>query len=163
MATDVTFVQATEKDASPIVSLRQRIWGTTYRGIYPDSMIDGYDYAWHTEQELARINNPNYSVYRIVSDGQNIGYLTLKRTDVVILQSLYVVSEYQRQGIGRRAFDFIRDYCAEHHALSFTCHCVPANHSARRFYESMGGRVIAKDLEDEEPWKNSVVYRFDLH
>ena len=38
MAEDKLFVEATEEDVPSIIGLRQRIWSTTYRGIYPDSM-----------------------------------------------------------------------------------------------------------------------------
>ena len=40
MAEDVNFTTATDADAAAIVGLRHRIWGTTYRGIYPDQMLD---------------------------------------------------------------------------------------------------------------------------
>ena len=35
MAEDKLFVEATEEDVPSIIGLRQRIWSTTYRGIYP--------------------------------------------------------------------------------------------------------------------------------
>lgn len=162
MENEQMFVEATEKDALSIIDLRHRIWDTTYRGIYPDEMIDDFDWAWHKEKELSRINDPAYSVYLIRKDGQGIGYLTMLQADVVILQSLYISSAYQRQGIGRTAFDFIKAHCREHGAESFICHCVPENLNARAFYERMGGRVIGADLANEEPWQNSVTYRFDL-
>ena len=43
MAEDKLFVEATEEDVPSIIGLRQRIWSTTYRGIYPDSMIDEFE------------------------------------------------------------------------------------------------------------------------
>ena len=88
MENEQMFVEATEKDALSIIDLRHRIWDTTYRGIYPDEMIDDFDWAWHKEKELSRINDPAYSVYLIRKDGQDIGYLTILQADVVILQSL---------------------------------------------------------------------------
>lgn len=48
----VRFELETEDDAKTIIELRKRIWATTYRGLYPDSMIDDFDYAWHLEKEL---------------------------------------------------------------------------------------------------------------
>ncbi len=45
MSEDVRFVPASEDDAMTIVALRQKVWASTYRGIYPDSMIDVFDYA----------------------------------------------------------------------------------------------------------------------
>ena len=158
----VRFEAATEDDARTIIELRKQIWSTTYWGFYPDSMIDGFDHAWHLEKELQRIRNPQYRVYRIVKDGRNIGYLSTRTTDMVLLQSLYILEEYQRRGIGRLAFDFVKRHCTELGADSFLCHCLPENRNARRFYEKMGGTVIGEDMDNEESWMNSVIYRFTV-
>ncbi len=162
MENDKLFTNAAKEDVPAIIALRHRIWGTTYRGIYPDAMIDDFDWAWHREKELSRINDPAYSVYLIRKDDQNIGYLTISGADGIILQSLYIAAEYQRQGIGRAAFDLIKAYCRKRGAKSFICRCVPENLNARAFYEKMGGRVIGADLASEEQWQNSVTYQFAL-
>lgn len=162
MTHSIRFVSATENDVMTIIELRKQIWATTYRGIYPDSMIDGYDYAWHKDKELQRIRNSYYNIYLITQDDLNIGYLITRKTDRIVLQSLYVLKEYQRQGIGRQAFDFIVKYCKDNNLHSFTCQCIPENQSARRFYEKMGGRVIGEDFENEESWMNSVIYEFEF-
>lgn len=162
MQSDITFVEAAEADALTLIGLRHRIWSTTYRGIYPDSMIDDFDWDWHREKELSRINHPSFSVYLIRKGDFDIGYLTINRSDIIVLQSLYIVLEYQRQGVGRCAFDFIREYCREQRAESFVCRCVPENLNARAFYERMDGKVIGEDLTNEEGWQNSVTYRFAL-
>ena len=158
----VRFELAAEDDAKTIIELRKQIWATTYRGLYPDSMIDDFDYAWHLEKELQRIRHPEYRVYRIVKDNRSIGYLSTRKTDVVILQSLYVLEEYQHQGIGRIAFDFVKHYCRENEADYFICHCLPENWNARKFYEKMGGTIIGEDMDNEESWMNSVIFRFML-
>ena len=162
MRNDVVIVRAHSGDVPSIIGLRHRVWGTTYRGIYPDDMLDGFDWDWHREKELARVNDPVYSVYLIREGPQDIGYLTIHQADGVTLQSLYIVSEYQRNGIGRKVFDLVRAYCREHGVQSFICHCVPENHNARMFYEKMGGTVIGEDLSSEESWQNSVTYQFTL-
>ena len=136
MAEEKLFIEASEEDVPSIIALRQRIWDTTYRGVYPDSMIDNFDWDWHREMELLRVHHPAYSVYLVRKDRQDIGYLTINEADVITLQSLYISAEYQRQGIGRQAFDFVKAYCRAHHAASFVCHCVPENLNARSFYEA---------------------------
>jgi GNAT superfamily N-acetyltransferase len=156
----VRFELVTEDDAKTIIELRKQIWATTYRGFYPDSMIDEFDYVWHLDKELQRIRHPENRVYRIVKDDRNIGYLSMRKTDVMMLQSLYVLEEYQHQGIGRTAFEFVKQYCRENDADSFICHCLPENWNARKFYEKMGGKVIDEDMDNEESWMNSVIYRF---
>lgn len=102
MSKKVHFIPATENDAIAIVELRKQIWSTTYRGIYPDCMIDNFDYPWHKEKELQRIRRSDYAVYLITIDNLNIGYLTTRKTDIITLQSLYIVDEYQHQGIGKQ-------------------------------------------------------------
>ena len=162
MGNDEMFIRACSEDVLSMIGLRHRIWGTTYRGIYPDYMLDDFAWDWHREKELARVNDPAYAVYLIRKGQQDIGYLTIHQADGVTLQSLYIVSEYQRNGIGRKAFDFVKAYCREHDVRSFICHCVPENHNARMFYERMGGTVIGEDLANEEFWQNSVTYQFTL-
>lgn len=162
MSQTVCFIPAKENDAMTIIELRRQVWAATYRGIYPDSMIDDFDYAWHKKKELQRIKHPSYNVYLITKDTHRIGYLTTHKTDVITLQSLYIITEYQHQGIGKQAFDFVIEYCKRNNVHSFICHCVPENHNARLFYERMGGKIVAEDLGNDESWMNSVVYQFDF-
>ena len=60
MAEEKLFIEASEEDVPSIIALRQRIWDTTYRGVYPDSMIDNFDWDWHREMELLRVHHPAY-------------------------------------------------------------------------------------------------------
>ena len=163
MSCIIHFVPATENDVIPMIELRRQIWATTYRGIYPDSMIDNFDYAWHKEKELQRIKNPEYAVYFIVTDHRNVGYLSIHKTTIVRLFSLYIVKEYQHQGIGRQALDFVAEYCKNNRAASFICSCVPENWNARQFYEKIGGKIVEEDLDNEESWMNSVIFQFDVN
>lgn len=151
------FVMAQEADAPVIARLRQKIWAATYRGIYPDEMIDQFDYGWHTRQDQARIQSPKYMVYLIVEGDRPIGYLNLKMGELPVLLSLYVLPEYQRRGIGRAAFRLIRQYCGP---SGFTCQCQPRNETAMAFYHAMGGIITARDEENAESWQDSVTFSF---
>ena len=73
----VEFCPAQLDDARVIAQLRKKIWSTTYRGIYPDEMIDQFDLDWHTQKDAQRIQNPDYAVYLIRREGVAIGYITL--------------------------------------------------------------------------------------
>ena len=43
MYSKVTFKKAEPTDAPLLAATRQKAWAATYRGIYPDEMIDQYD------------------------------------------------------------------------------------------------------------------------
>lgn len=158
--TGVEFVLAKESDAPLVAQLRQKVWSTTYRGIFPDEMIDAFDYGWHTERDLYRIRCRDYAVWLMVKEETAIGYLILKKGTPVLLNSLYVLLEYQRQGIGKQAFEVTKQYCLTHGAVEFTCYCQPDNKNAMAFYKKMGGAVVGYDMGNEEDWKNSVIWRF---
>ena len=71
---NVDFILAKADDAVTISMLRQRIWDTTYRGIYPDAVIDDFDYDWHQQRDLKKISNPSFTVYLIKYGDADIGY-----------------------------------------------------------------------------------------
>ena len=158
----VEFVPAKAGDAESIGRLRQRIWDTTYRGIYPDTAIDGFDYEWHRERDLRRISDPSFMVYLIRCGGVDIGYLIFRETDTgVWLHSLYVLQEYQHRGIGKQAFAILKDYCMENGINRFACNCSPHNENAMRFYQRMGGVVVKTDTGHENRQEDSVIFEFD--
>ena len=154
------FIKAREADSPVIASLRQRIWACTYRGIYPDGMIDGFDLSWHTARDLARIRSEIYLVFLIRISGQNVGYLTVKKGTPLLLLSLYILPEFQGRGAGRAAFQKVREICGEAGQKTFLCQCQPQNKPAMAFYEKMGGRITARDLGNAESWQDSVTFSF---
>lgn len=54
----VEFRRASPEDARLLAETRRRAWDTTYRGIYPDAMIDEYDLEAHTARDAARHRRP---------------------------------------------------------------------------------------------------------
>lgn len=155
------FPLARPEDAPVIAAMRQRCWDAAYRGIYPDTMIDDFDLAWHTARDLNRIRDGKHTVHLIQEDGQSIGYIILYMGQAPLLMSLYLLPEHHRRGVGSAAFAFIRDHFRRLGHSRFTCHCLPQNAPARAFYERMGGVICGEDADNPEPWQNSVIYRFE--
>lgn len=154
------FISIQESEVSTLGVLRQKAWAATYRGIYPDEMIDQFDYEWHREKDLLRFRNPAYRNWFIAIDGEKVGYLTLRHGEPMLLQSLYLLPQMQNQGLGRQAFKFIDRYCLERGISVFRCHCQPDNQNAIGFYEKMGGVVVGHDKGNEERWQDSVIFEF---
>lgn len=157
------FVAAKPSDAAVIPRLRRRIWTTTYRGIYPDEMIDRFDYAWHEERDAQRIDDPAYAVYLVRVSDRLAGYICLRKRNPAQLLSLYVEKAFQDRGIGRRAFGFVKTCFAVAGVPAFICQCQPDNTKAIRFYRRNGGRVIREDLNHEARWQDAVIFLFDVN
>lgn len=159
----VEFLPAAAEDAKVIAALRQGIWAATYRGIYPDEVIDNFDFAWHEERDRVRIMAEGFTVCLIRADDETVGYLILDdRGERPRLQSLYVLPDYQRQGIGRKALALMEEHCRALGATGFVLSCNPHNENACRFYETMGGAVIYADVGHENRQEDGVIYQFDV-
>ena len=162
MVEQVEFVTAKISDAATISMLRQRIWDTTYRGIYPDAVIDDFNYDWHQQRDLKKISDPSFTVYLIKCGDEDIGYFIFQLADSVVwLRSLYVLQEYQNRRIGKRAFFILKDYCREKGIIRFACDCSPHNENAMRFYQRMGGVVVKTDTGHENRQEDGVIFEFD--
>ena len=143
---NIDFVPAKAVDAAAISALRQRIWNTTYRDIYPDAVIDDFDFDWHQQRDLKKISDPSFTVYLIRYGSEDIGYFIFRHDGSgVWLHSLYVLQEYQHRGIGKLAFSILNDYCRKNGISRFACNCSTYNENAMRFYQRMGGVVVKTD------------------
>lgn len=157
------FTLARPGDEHTIGQLRQQCWAATYRGIYPDEMIDQFDYAWHAQRDLARIVSARYDVYLIEDDNSAVGYMCIERSTPLLLYSLYLLPSHQRRGIGKAAFAHMRQLCQEQGQAFFLCYCQPENTPAIAFYQRMGGVIIHRDESNKEAFMNSVTFRFPVN
>ncbi len=157
----LTITPARPEDAQTIIRLRRQAWDETYRGIYPDAMIDHFDEKWHLEQEQKRIFHPQIRVFLLQIRQKPMGYLTLRMGKEAVLLSLYLLKPAQGKGFGKAALAFAKERFAAAGYDSFTLQCQPDNLPARRFYEHMGG-VFAGEEPGDQRWQDTVIYRFIL-
>lgn len=156
----VEFILADEDAAKTISELRHEIWRTTYRGVYSDERIDNYNCEEYRRRDLRRIRDTSYRVYLIVSDGEPIGYFNFLTAETPYIQSLYVRRECQRQGVGKQAFELIREYCRANGLDKFTCNCNSHNYPAQEFYRSMGGTVIKRNEGHADKYDDQITFEF---
>ena len=156
------FESVEESDAPIISGLRRVVWSTTYRNIYPDEVIDHYDYPGHIQRDIGRIGNVHYHVYLILEGEIPIGYFYFEHDSGLHIQSLYVLKEHQKKGVGKKVFAFIHQYCKDNSLDRFTCECNQHNHNARRFYEHMGGINIRENIGHENKREDQITYSFKI-
>lgn len=100
------------------------------------------------------LNNPVNIVHVAISDEKVVGYVLAYRLnridngkDILIIFHLFVLEDYQRQGIARTLMTRIIDYTNSeplHYALLIT---QTDNYKARALYESLGGYSHPDDKE----------------
>ena len=160
MKMEVSFVFAKPEEAHLLSEFRQKVWATTYRGIYPDKLIDEFDFAFHDSRNLQWINSEEYSVFFITANSEKAGYLILQKTDPLYVQSLYLLESFRRKGIGTEVFAYIRNFCREMEIKKFYLGCHPENKNALAFYKKMGGTITARDESHENNNENHVTIEF---
>ena len=163
----VLFRLAGSEDSKKLAEIRCMSWKSAYRGIYPDEMLDHFDFAAHEEKFLKQIRDPQTEVYVIQNAGRKVGYVTLSRRNgykdfKVCMDSLYLIPEAQGNGIGRETMKFVRKRCSMMGYSKFYNSCNPHNHHACAFYTAMGGHVGYRDDQNQEPAWDQWYYEYRL-
>ena len=133
----IIFRPASACDARLWAETRQKAWSATYRGIYPDSWIDQYDYAGKEQIDAGRLADPNIFSF-LVMDGETCaGYFSYGpvAAGAFYLRSLYLLPEYQGRGIGRKIIETLE---ADEYALRSKRIDLPASITGRDFYLKFG-------------------------
>ncbi len=154
----IKFRRAAVTDALTIATVRQKAWAATYRGIYPDEMIDDFDYRWHVQKECSRLMNRQYCCYLVLDKGECVGYFAYGsvcpgtwKDFSFRLHSLYLLPAYQGTGLGRKIFDEVRRACVTKGQDKLFLDCHPDNHQGMGFYRHMGGIVTDIDYGTGSP------------
>lgn len=157
----VAFRKGDERDAELTARLKRAAWETTYRGIYPDELINGWDPAERTERERTKFLTPGVTGWVIEADGEPCGFMFLRDGEAPYIMALYLLKEYRGLGIGTHAFGLVREYCRTRGRARFTCSCNAYNSPALAFYASMGGREIGRSMGHENKRDDQVELEFD--
>ena len=161
-------VKASPEDAVTLAKARQTVWNETYRGIYPDEMIDGYDTDRYALRDRERIEDPAHHYYLFMKGSDCVGYFSFGpynygtyKDFTLCLNNLYICDGCKGLGLGKLAFFVIREFCAEQGIDKFFCGCNANNQPAVGFYRHMGG--IQGDEADQNLSKADQIIHFEFH
>lgn len=164
----IEIVRATPENAALLAQMRQAVWLQTYRGIYPDTMLDDYDLEMYAQRDRQRMEDPAHYYYFFMDEDICAGYFSFGPYNYgnykdfeICLNNLYVLSEFQGRGLGKRAFVLLRQYCVQNGISKFFCGCNANNLPAVQFYRHMDG--IQGDETDEDLPKQDQIIHFEFY
>ena len=157
----ISFRKASVSDAPLTARLKREAWLTTYRGIYPDELLDGFDLEERELRDRAMLSDPNLTGFIMEADGVPCGFMFLDTAGGMYVRALYLLKEYRGVGIGAGAFRLIRGLCRERGLSRFECSCNSHNAPALRFYAKMGGREISRSEGHENKREDQIRLEFD--
>ncbi len=164
---DYTIRKATLDDCEELSRLKHVLWDQTYRGIYSDEKIDEFDYEKHKNKFMKIIDDPNVTLYVVEASGKLIGYMDYGvpyrpyKDYAQEIGLLYLLSNYQRHGIGTQLFNIGYNGIKDKGYDEFFISCNKYNTKAQEFYKRMGGEIINvdEDMEDKSYPQMTFLYK----
>lgn len=149
---EVNIRLATPSDARAIERVRMETWRTTYRGHFPDHLLDGIDLdRWASRREgFMQQATASQSYFVAEEAGEIVGFADAGpargeagRGEVY---AIYILAGHQRRGIGRALISHATRHLHAHDLQGLIIWVLRENENGRAFYERLGGRA-----EREQP------------
>lgn len=98
-------------DIKELASLASSIWHEYWTCILTPEQIDYMVENFQSEKAIKnQIENENYTYYFIIKDGAKAGYFGISdKKEYLFLSKLYIKKEYRHQGLGKKAFEKIKE------------------------------------------------------
>jgi GNAT superfamily N-acetyltransferase len=151
--------EAVADDAAAIGKVVVDTWRSTYTGIVPQGFLDSLSYKAMTDVWYGRITDntkiwPGWFIYVVADDaGKVFGFagggpsLSPELPFSGELGFIYLLKEYQRKGVGRQLVFTVASRLEKLSHKSMLL-WVFTDNPYRRFYESLGGRMVGEKIVD---------------
>lgn len=168
----VAIRSATPADAAQIARVHVESWRTAYRGLVPQSILDGLSIERRAEFWSRRLLEPGETrTWLGEQDGEIVGFVATARPtdpeltpDTAEVESIYLLAPSRGLGSGRRLMQRATRDLVERGFASAILWVFTANDRARRFYEAAGWQPdgTAQVLDFDGIPIVEIRYRIDL-
>lgn len=145
MTGSIRIRDATPADGRAIARVHVGSWATTYRGLFPDELLDDQDLdMWGANRERMLRELPPERFYLVAEEGGEIvGFCTggpsREPTQDAEVYAIYLLQQHQGRGIGRALLhEGLRRFQAGG-MRTMLIWVLRENSGARAFYERLGG------------------------
>jgi ribosomal protein S18 acetylase RimI-like enzyme len=144
----VTVRPATAADAARIAQVHVESWQTAYRGLVPQSILDGLSIERRSEFWSRRLLEPGEArTWLGEQDGEIVGFVATARPSdpelppgTAEVESIYLLAQSRGLGLGRLLLNTATRDLVERGFGSAILWVFRANDRARSFYEAAGWR-----------------------
>jgi len=148
--------EATPTDVPCIARVHVDSWRTTYKGLIPDDIIASrtYEYRERLWTRFLTEQQTETFIYVAEEDGEIVGFVSggsNRDGDSAYkgeLHAIYILQTHQGKGVGRRLASALISRLVKEGFNSMLLWVLADNHQARRFYEALGGKVVAERQEE---------------
>jgi ribosomal protein S18 acetylase RimI-like enzyme len=143
-------------DADAIERVRTDTWRDAYRGLMPDSLLDGLDYDSTRRRALMSRLPPEQFVLVAEKDDAVVGFCIGGRSRPPEerfrgeVYAIYVLPELHGRGIGRAMLQAAAKELGDRGFPSMIIWVLRENAPSRRFYERMGGTWVRDEVRELE-------------
>ena len=122
---DITIIEANENMCNELAQVKKQVWNTTYRGLYPDYMIDEFEFVKHESKFKNYIDSTHMKLYVAMIDKKIIGYTAIGTSlhhpdsNNMEILLLYLLKEFQGMRIGKKIFNFAKQKNTRKRELDF--------------------------------------------
>jgi ribosomal protein S18 acetylase RimI-like enzyme len=165
---EISIRKAKISDLDGIIRVNVETWKTAYKGVVPDNYIQGFSIRTQDKKWQAQLKNmiaENFFYIAENNKGEIVGFAIggLERNKDPNykgeLMGIYILKEYQRQGIGKALTRKIVENLIKM-KLNTMLVWVLENNPYRAFYDTLGGKIV--DKKEHEMLRLPVVaYGYD--
>jgi len=138
--------RATIEDISCLARIHLDSWNQAYRGLVPDSCLEGFTFGKRKARFEKSIAEGKEETYVVESDDALLGFAAVgecRDCDVDVARvgeiwGIYVAPEYWRKGAGRALAQHAQGVLAHRGLEEATLWVLEENDGARKFYEHLG-------------------------
>lgn len=134
-------------DLAGLKDVAERTWRHTYAGKIPDDDINAFLQSNYNLERLAFVRESmGDGMLVVISNAQVVGYvmITKDRDGIAQIWAIYVLPEWQRQGVGTRLWRAALDRARHLESPELALWVLSENTPARRFYEQQGAHAAGE-------------------
>ena len=161
-------LNADENMCVDLAKVKHCVWQTTYQNIYPDKKLQNFDFNYHANKFKDMINSKDIQLYVAMIYNKIVGYTAVGKSPrrqnsaFVELILLYVLQEYQGQGIGKALFKFAKEKLYKSNSNNFIIYCNKYNYDSQKFYLKMGCEIIETDPDNIDKSIPQIKFRYNF-